>query len=193
MAGRLKGKEGHHGRRGKKGVVAEIRHQACTSIVFLRERAHHAQSVHRMFGRCASRDMPERERERERKGGWLKGGNAWCIALYARVTRRIFLLSIFLTRRGRRVDRDGKMEGGRNKGWVNASMTKWRLAGLIGGREKLPRPGGRESRYVARFNAWSGGFDAGERGRNTDGWKLTTDKFVLKFSYLSSEIFLSFD
>ena len=126
----------------------------------------------------------QRERERERKGGWLKGGNAWCIALHARVTRRIFLLSIFLTRRGRRVDRDGKMEGGRNKGWVNASMTKWRLAGLIGGREKLPRPGGRESRYVARFNAWSGGFDEGERGRNTDGWKLTADKFVLKFSYL---------
>lgn len=89
------------------------------------------------------------------------------------------------------VNRDvvgGKMEGREHKGWVNASMTKWRLAGLIGGREKLPRPAGRESRYVARFNASDGGFDAGqvERDRNTDGWNLTADKFA---SY-RNEIFI---
>lgn len=147
----------------------------------------------------------EREREGERKGAWLKEA-CRCIALYtrARVTRRIFLplssiFAFFFFFRPRLNDEDdasmvnrdvvgGKMEGREHKGWVNASMTKWRLAGLIGGREKLPRPAGRESRYVARFNASDGGFDAGEveRDRNTDGWNLTADKFA---SY-RNEIFI---
>ena len=115
MAGRLKGKEGHHGRRGKKGVVAEIRHQACTSIVFLRERAHHAQSVHRMFGRCASRDMPEREREREREKGRLIKGRQRLMYRFARSCIASNFSSFYFFNETRTTRRSGRKNGGGSK------------------------------------------------------------------------------